>query len=969
MTVAAACNQILRQTLVCLAAAITCLSAFAAAPTPSAFNSRLWQTDDGLPHNSVQAIIQTQDGYLWIGTQDGLARFDGIRFTTFTSQNVPELVGHVITTLWESKDSSLWIGTDSGGLTRFKDGKFSHYGKTNGLTSDSIRAILDGADGSIWIGTSEGLVRFKDERFTPFDSGGVITSVRALCDDGTGGLWIATGSGLNLLKEGKLTNFQRTSGLLHSSVRRICRDHQQALWVGTDGGLTRLDRTNVVHFTKNDGLDANFFSAIFEDHNQGLWVGTPGGLLRFSDGQWIPELTSAGAPFDPVFSIYEDREENMWVGTKSGLYRLTPQRFKCYTTAEGFTHNETVSVIEDRKGGLWIGTRGGGLQHLDRQNVETFTTTNGLSSDFVLALCETADGSLLIGTDFLGGLNRLTGDSFTQLQRRTGMNSAIICICEDRRGTVWIGTRNGLWRLRNGEFTKFGKIDGNNNTVRTLFEDHTGKLWMGSDRGLASWDGDQFTSFVITEGRSTTPVFAIHEDNQGRLWIGMRGGGLSRFDGKQFTNYTNAHGLPNDTVFEILEDDGWLWISSPKGIFRVAKTDFENVDSGKARTLNCISYGKEDGMVTGECVGIAKPAGFKGRDGRMWFTTAKGVVCVDPKMKLNTNIPPITIEQVFSDRKALPVTAEIEIATGRSELELHYSALSFRAPEKNRFRYKLDGVDSDWIEAGTRRVAYYNNLPPGRYEFHVVGCNNDGNWNTRGTTLAIRVHPHLSQTWWFKTGMALSVCGVCYGFYRFRQTRRREIEQLRLRIAADLHDEIGANLASIALLSQMEPKTAEEKSELSEIHRIAVSTTNSIREIVWFINPDYDNLPQMISRMKDVASNLLGTIDHRFIAPDNLSSSTLSLEFRRNIFLVFKEALHNIAKHSQASCVEIEAKLDGGHFSLRISDNGLGFDEKSIRRGNGLKNMRLRLAQLKGELRMESSAGHGTTIRFHAPLT
>ena len=422
-------------------------------------------------------------------------------------------------------------------------------------------------------------------------------------------------------------------------------------------------------------------------------------------------------------------------------------------------------------------------------------------------------------------------------------------------------------------------------------------------------------------------------------------------------------------------------MSCSRGLFRVQKTDFTALDERRLNALTSISYSHDDGMESVLC-SVGKPGGWKTRDGQLWFPTSEGLVVFDAKaLGVNREPPPVYLEQVVVDHKPLPrdsenrpnnsATADIQIPPGRGDLEFDYTALNFQKPERLRFKYRLDGFDKEWVDANTRRAAYYNNLTPGSYTFHVIACNNSGVWNENGASLGILLRPHFWQTWWFEMLLITLALAVLATIYRVRTMRRLEIERLRTRIAADLHDDIGSNLASIALLSQLGQETPEKagSQELSEINKIALFTANGIREIVWFINPECDTLPEMLSRMKDVTAQMLTGVQYRFQVVEKTRAGRLSLEFRRNVFLAFKEILHNITSHAHAGKVDIQVGEVGDSLVLKVADDGDGFDVNSIKRGNGLRNMRLRVEQLHGRLEIVSSPGKGTAISLVMRIT
>ncbi|MDB6027350.1 MAG: putative two-component system sensor kinase [Verrucomicrobiales bacterium] len=990
-----------------LASFFSC-SAFAASTNGvSSYTSRLWQTSDGLPQDDVQALCQTRDGYVCVGTSLGLALFDGIRFTFMESTQIPEVRNHAHTLLCTGRDGTLWSASQDGLLRFWREGKASELHLPGSLTNSPLTCLFASRDGSIWIGTElNGLLHFKDGQFTRWNvkKGLSHRSVRSICEDMEGTIWVATGAGVSYLRGNKIMTMTMQDGLPHNSIRAVCADRNGNLWVASNFGLTRWKDGVVTHFLKADGLTDNLISVIFEDRSGTIWVGTLNGLNRFVDGKWLTETRDDGTSYDRVNCIFQDREENLWIGSRDGLSQLKSRAITPLTRQQGLTHNTTTSIFQDHAGTMWVGFWGGGVNKIDNGKVTAYTTKEGLSSDFVLTMHESREGDLWFGMDYDGGMTVLRNGRCIHYGARTGLtDQGIKVFQEDSQKNLWIGTRTALLRFADGKFTRFTTKDGlPSDTIEAIHEDHQGRLWFGTTGGLVLWQSNQFKAFTTEDGLSHNSVTAIHEDDENVLWLGTRGGGLNRLTlsppiagdtSAAITNqsppfrivaFTTAQGLFHDQIFSVLEDDsGFLWMGSPQGIFRVKKKDLDGFVPGKSTDIACLSFGKADGMVSIECKGSDKTAACKSQDGRLWFPTAKGVAIVDPnKVAINELMPSVFIEEVTVDRKKVQsqnnlgpnsgmlnaASETLKLPPGRGELEFHYTALGLRQPDKNRFKYKLEGADSDWVDAETRRVAYYNNIDPGSYQFRVLACNNDGVWNQTGATLAFVLLPHVWQTWWFKSSMVAGIGLVVAGIYRIRIARLQEIERLRLRIAADLHDEVGSTVASISALSEMLRDFGnigeEEKEDVTKINQLSMQTANSIREIVWFINPEYDTAHELLLRMKEVADNLLGGITYRFETPTENLFQKLPLEFRQNLFLIFKETLTNIMKHSKASCVEIKLSEDHGEWRLSIQDNGIGFNPCLAGKGNGLKNLRRRADKLKGILEIKSQPGQGTSMRL-----
>ncbi|MDB6027065.1 MAG: Two component regulator, sensor protein [Verrucomicrobiales bacterium] len=965
--------------------------------------SRLWQTEDGLPQNSVQAIIQTRDGYLWVGTQNGLARFDGVHFTVFDDHTVPEIKRPHITALCESKDGTLWIGTEGGGVTLLKGGVFSHVSQADGLAGDVIRSLYASRDGSIWISTTKGLTRYRQGKFENVTEKSRTAQgiVRGFCEDANGNLWMATTVGVNGFKEDAVVEHWTTaSGLRGDSATAVLSDSKSNLWVGVVGGLSCLKDGEVTSYTKKTGLADNRVTVLYEDREGTIWVGTYGGLNRLVDGQLIAEMNSEGQPYDWVNAILQDREGNLWIGAKDGLSRLRPRQFTSYTAREGLTHNNVVSVYEDKQGTVWIGTWGGGPHQLKNGVIKPFRSWHRIENyphkiELVLGMHEDHLGQFWIGTDFAGGLFRLNEGEFHRYNQSDGLSDvAVRVVYEDSKQNLWVGTSKGLFRWKDAKFLPFGEKEGMaGGVIRVILEDKNKVLWVGTEAGLNSLRDGRFSNLNPTNGLLGNLVYALHEDGEGSLWIGTHGG-LNRLKEGKLTAYTTAQGLFNDDVFEILEDAfGYLWMSCRMGVFSVRKSDLERIDRGEASTISCQSYGKGDGLVSVECNSVAKPAGCRTRDGRLWFPTAKGLVVVDPKNNMHrTELPPpVVIETVIADRNRLetsaklPHSGKVSVPPGSGELEFHYTALSFAAPEKNRFKYKLEGVDTDWKDVGSRRVAYYNNIKPGDYHFRVMACNNDGVWSQADAILQLSLEPHYWQTWWFRLSvivitLSLVTTGALTITKRRMQLRLQRLEQQqaiereRARIAQDMHDDLGARLTEILLLNTATKKSTtleDAKTGIGKVSNVAREVIDSLDALVWTVNPKNDSLPRLSSYICEYAGAFLkiASIPCRFELSGDLPNIPISSEVRHNVLLVVKEALNNVVKYSATTEVWLRLQLRDSTLRIAIEDNGKGFSIADAgSQGNGLSNMQRRIESIHGCFQIVSEPGKGTRLLIEIPI-
>lgn len=980
------------------------------------YSSRVWQVEDGLPHNIVQAITQTRDGYLWVGTREGLARFDGVRFTPVALTSETSVIS--IKTLRETQDGSLWVGTEDAGLFQMKHGKMTRYTKGDGLPSNSVRGIEEGTDGTVWILSAKGMVHFRDGRVSrPSDKGLSEDSVFAIHLGRKGSMWVASDRGLT---EFRAQGTTQPTQVIGSPVRTIYEARNGDVWLGLDRGVARIRDGIPAIYPRERGPKANV-NAIGEDRWGDIWIGTYSGLE-----QWLGESFDAeeatGKVSLKIYTIFADREQNLWVGSEEGLHCFSPKRFTSYTRHEGLTHDRTMSVCEGRDGSIWIGTWGGGVNRLKDGKLTAYTKANGLASDLTYSVYPSRDGSLWVGLSVAPwGVQRLKDGQWTHFGASEGLLNVLMAVIhEDRQGTLWAGGSAGvLYRLKDEQWVPCQAGDGvPAGGICALCERRDSGLWIGTEGGLAYWSEDRFTRFTVGGRPLQDHVFSLHEDADGTLWIGTNGKGLKRFKQGKLDTFTIREGLGSDAIYAILEDDrGSLWMSGSRGIFRVSKAELEQVAAGKVPSVKSVGYGKADGIVSSsQYTAAVQPAGWKGADGRLWFRTTQGVVVTDPNhLADNTRPPPVVIEEVLVDKRLLvggsfPVSNPdrpvrnsnqpaatpnlITIPPGHRELEFRYTALSLQTAEQNRFKYRLEGVDSEWVDAGTRRFVSYRNVSPGSYQFRVLASNNDGVWNETGASLTLVLQAYYWQTGWFRflcsVTVACSLAGIVRYVTRKRMQQKLErleqqhaIERERSRIARDMHDELGAKLTRISFQGATAKRSLanpiEAGEQIEKMSQTARELVLSLDEIVWAVDPENDSLDHLVTYICHYAGEFFadGPIRCQLVIPPKLPPCHLTTDVRHNVFLAVKEALNNAFKHSQASQVEIRISVAGDEFEILISDDGRGLHpsdaserpgRKIGRAGHGLVNFNERLAAIHGRCDVDSEPGRGTRLRFRVPL-
>jgi signal transduction histidine kinase/ligand-binding sensor domain-containing protein len=777
--------------LVCLAAGV--LPVAQAQPTitldPSKAISQYaidqWTTEHGLPMKRISSVTQSADGYIWLGTQEGVVRFDGFTFDVFDKRR-EGLESKTITAVLEDSRGTLWIGTVAG-LSRYSKGRFETLTIEDGLSDNYVSALLEDAHGRIWVGSYGSGISVIDGRFITglnVEGGGAASSISALYQDVAGTIWIGTtDAGLLRYQDGALSSYSSSAGLPSNDVTRISGNDEGTLWVGTKGGLATLRNGTVRTHTTADGLPSNIVRALHEDAEGTLWIGTEGGLTRLRGDRL--ETYDGDDHLSSVLAIHEDREGSLWVGTqRSGLFRLQDGTFTTFTTTEGLGGNSVYSVYQDVKGSVWAGTLGGGVSRIRDGEITTLTADDGLKTNDIVSIYGSKNGTLWFGTAGLG-LIRYRNGVLRQYTNDDGLpGNGIYTIFEDSRGILWLGAgRAGLVRFDGKSFVTYTTEDGlTDNSVTAVTDGSDNRLWVGTYHGGLNLieDGVVTRTYTTENGLPNNYVSSTYLDGDGMLWIATREGGLTRLKDGELKSLTVEQGLFNDTILHILEDDnGNLWMSSNRGLFRVHKADVHAVLDGRIKSLESTAYDRSDGLKTFEFNGGSQPAGWKDQQGRLWFVSSNGVVRVDPTHLRRNEVPPqVVIEQVLVMEETVRTDTAAVLAPGENNLEIDFVGLSYRANEEVAYRYMLDGIDRDWVDAGSRRQAFYTNLPPGEYTFRVVARNADGVWSDSPATFSFYLKPFFYQTAWFYVlmGILLVLVGVAIFQIRIRQLKAGQLE-------------------------------------------------------------------------------------------------------------------------------------------------------------------------------------------------
>jgi ligand-binding sensor domain-containing protein/signal transduction histidine kinase len=978
---------------------------FAADTNGAVFEERFviksWGTEAGLPQNTVSTLVQTREGYLWLGTQGGLARFDGVRFKVFgLAEGLPSIQ---VQALHEDRQGQFWVGT-LGGLSRMRNGRFETFSTEPGLGDVNVSTFADGPEDQLWIGTSAGLVLWQGNKVVPLEALHSLgrSPVRALLRMRSGEMWVATSSGLFGFKDGGLKEIiGPPADQKITTTYSMLEDRAGNVWVSIGNGKVLCRRADGWHtFNESVGLPFAYISSLAETDDGTIWAGSlDQGLYYLRDGRFRGVRERDGLSDDAIRSLFADREGHLWVGTRSaGLNRLTQKNLMVIGAGAGLTNEFVRSVAEAADEALWVATIGGGMYRSRSGRFESVPSEVGtVTYPFFESVVALRDGSVWwggAGALFQWKDNRII-TNYTRPNVAWLANAGVTALLEDVQDGFWIGTSRGLLlRMRNGQFESVTHRVARG-SLTALEQEKDGTLWIGSlAGGLVRMGRNGVSTFSTADGLLSNEIRTLHRDEEGTLWIGTGGGGLSRLRNDRIESFTTHQGLGDDTVSQILEDErGRLWLGCNRGIFRVDKKDLDALAAGTLKVVPCRAFGVSEGMPVEECSGGFSPAGLKTKSGMLCFSTHKGLVLLNPSEPERDARPPnVLIEEVLVEGQVQSNTTRsadnpvaVTIPPGRQDIEFQYTGLSFMAPSKVQFRYRLKDYDREWSEARTRRAAYYPRIPPGNYVFEVTACNANNVWTETPATLAVTVQPYFWETRWFPVLSGLLILGGLAGTVHLvaRQRYKRRLAQLemrhaiereRLRISQDMHDDIGSILTRVSILSdvgQSETNPAKSAPQFERIGSQVRAAVVALDEIVWATNPGDDNLPRFAEYVGRFADECFENTPVRCWQemPTDLPRLPLRADVRHNVFLAIKEALNNVLKHSGASEVWLRLKLLDASVCVEVEDNGRGFNaDSAATAGNGLKNMQSRLAECGGRRELASAPGQGTRIRFVFPL-
>jgi ligand-binding sensor domain-containing protein/signal transduction histidine kinase len=966
------------------------------------FHVDAWGAREGLAANEVIAITQTRDGYLWLGTMNGLIRFDGAQFKVFDEHNTPDLPSGVIVYLFEDSRTNFWIGTQTAGVLLLQSNHITDLGFGKGSREGRLQAACEDASGAVWLRSHDGqLARYHDGKLDLF---GRVGADNTLIAEKTGKLFLATAElDPSSVHDATLPLMTRGSGM--SEVDFLLASRNAGRWcMGRDGIEKMVEKWEGTQLVLNLGpypWGDREITAACEDLDGNLIVGTYGaGVWWFDQKGKATQISEAeGLSGSIVLSLHMDIEGGLWVGLDGGgLNRVQRQLF---LPLDGTQKLTVRSVAEDAQGRLWFSSSSRGVNYWKDESVKNTNTDSPLSTLSRLntrSLLVDRDQNLWAGT-FSAGLFRWGGDRFLPGPDPAQINPSIYALYQDRSGNIWAGTAAGLACWDGRQWRVYAAQEGLSvNIVRAVADDAAGNLWIGTEGGgLFRLRDGKISPVQPDNGFPSKNISALYSDHEGVLWVGTLGNGLIRLKDGHCVNYTTDTGLNGNGIAYILDDDqGCLWLGSNAGLMRVKKSDLNAFADGTLDYVPCRTYGERDGLPSDECTRDTQPAACRAADGTLWFPTIAGLVPIAPSSSANgSNVVPVLIESVLVNGEEqgptgprIAAPASVVIPPGKDILEIHYTGLNFADPKQVRFQFFMEDYDARPRDAGEGRVARYPQLPPGQYQFQVRARNEDGLWNPVATTLAVTVLPAYWQTKSFRGGVGAGLLAGLMALVYYISTQRLQrqlaglrqqqaLEKDRARIARDIHDQVGASLTQLSLLGEMigsdKDDPAEVEAHAGQITQTARETAHALDEIVWTVNPSNDTLEGLINYICKHAQEYLAVagLRYRIEAPAQLPAAEVSPEARHNVFLAAKESVTNIVKHAHATEACIRLRLEPKTFTLEIEDDGrgpAGSTSSAAQSRNGMRNMRKRMEDIGGKFEIGPGAKGGTLVRLTAPF-
>ena len=970
-------------------------SALAAlSPTESLtqYTRTVWTQAQGLPQDTVRHIAQTQDGYLWLGTEEGLSRFDGYEFVTITKES-GQLPSNFITALCASQDGGLWIGTPSG-LTHYLGGYFHTFTKKDGLGTNFVGAILEDHSGIVWLGTGGMLTRFEKGHFTAYSKAQLasIGEVESIYEDRDHHLWIGGIGGVVRLDHDGFTPILGSKELGGYIITTMASD-ARGLWLGGNRGLVLMRKgAPLRYFNAADGLPSNLVRALLSDSSGNLWVGTNGGLSRLENNHFVTPTLDRNGSADWVRSLFEDREGDLWVGMNGALNRFRDDQFSTYGLSEGLPSDQPIAVHQDRAGQVWIGFHDQGLVAVNGAKYQHFGKVNGLASDEVFAIRDGHDGDLIVATR--GGMSRLHQGRFVnELVPDPLGRAGVYDVLEDSKGRLWAATASGVHQKHDGHWRDVLKnVPTANSIIISLAETADGSIWAGAlNDGLWRIDGAHPYDvpprlYGAINGTPIGNIRALYTDAAGTLWIGTLGGGLAEYQNGVFSRYTAADGLLSDNISHIDDDlAGNLWLSTARGICRVSKKQLADFRAGKIRSLTPRNYGIEDGLRSSQCAPGYPSAGggTRTRNGEIWFPTARGLAVLDPRTTVGarkkTLAPMARIVEFEVDGHPAPMQPPVKLKSGVSRIDLRYTGIYLSAPERVHYLTKLEPFDRDWISMGNRRAANYTFLPRGHYRFLVRAVVPEGAFTE--SEIGFEILPHFYEQAWFYCFCGFVIVAAVYGAHRLRlrqmSVRFALVLEERGRLAREVHDTLAQGFVGIC--TQLDAVALKLNGDLSVVRQqldlarkmARHSLTEARRSVTDLRTPDLED-QDLPTALKSAARRWTAGSAAEVQVKIEEVKDRLPGEVEQNLLRIAQEAVANALKHAKPRNILVELQRTNGFLRLLVKDDGLGFDPSAAFSGlnghYGILGMQERAERMGGRFDLSSDVGCGTQVEVRVPL-